>query len=240
MSENMAYDQNGQLIDSFEQHLSGIFSRMGISLAITAATAYGVYLSVLHGTALGDLFMNPVSLIVILIIQLGVALGFRRAMFNFSATFCNTLLYVYAFITGITFSSIFLTYDIGLVFTAFLFSSVLFISCAIIGKTTNVDLSQFRGLLFGATIALLAVTILSLFIPILRDNMLISYAGVIIFLLYTAYDIQRIKVNYELYRYNDEIRDKFASYGAFELYLDFINLFLRILQILANSRSRRK
>ena len=70
--------------------------------------------------------------------------------------------------------------------------------------------------------------------------MLISYAGVIIFLLYTAYDIQRIKVNYELYRYNDEIRDKFASYGAFELYLDFINLFLRILQILANSRSRRK
>ena len=85
---------------------------------------------------------------------------------------------------------------------------------------------------------LLIISVVSIFVPLLRNNIVITYAGVVLFLLYTAYDVQVIRNNYEMVKYNEEIADKFASFGAFELYLDFINLLIRILQILGRSKSR--
>jgi FtsH-binding integral membrane protein len=116
----------------------------------------------------------------------------------------------------------------------------MFFCCAIIGHTTNVDLTKFSGLLIGGLIALVVATILSLFIPVLRDSLIISYIGVLLFLVITAWDMQKIKQFY----YGTQggmgtLGGNLAVYGAFQLYLDFINLFLRILQILG-SRSNRK
>jgi FtsH-binding integral membrane protein len=74
---------------------------------------------------------------------------------------------------------------------------------------------------------------------VLRQSLIISYAGVIIFLLYTAYDIQRIRVMYEACRNNSDYLNRFSTYGAFQLYLDFINLFLYIIRIVSSSRSNR-
>jgi FtsH-binding integral membrane protein len=123
--------------------------------------------------------------------------------------------------------------------TAFLFTAVLFICCAVIGLTTNIDLSKLGGILFAGLLCLIIVSIVSFFIPVLRQSLFLSYAGVIIFLLYTAYDVQRIRVMYEACRNNSDYLNRFSTYGAFQLYLDFINLFLNIIRIVSSSRSSR-
>ena len=76
-------------------------------------------------------------------------------------------------------------------------------------------------------------SVLSIFIPVLRNNLLIGYLGLIVFLGLTAYDMQKIKTFY----YNTEegnVKDNLAVYAAFQLYLDFINILLYIIRILGN------
>ena len=72
----------------------------------------------------------------------------------------------------------------------------------------------------------------SIFIPILRNNLLIGYFGLIVFLGLTAYDMQKIKAYY--YQADGELKDNLAVYSAFQLYLDFINILLYIIRILGN------
>ena len=150
------------------------------------------------------------------------------------------LLYAYAALTGVTFSVLPMAFDIATVFTAFAFAAVMFFCCAVIGHTTSVDLTKFSGLLIGGLIALVVATVASIFIPALRESLVISYIGVLLFLVITAWDMQKIKQFY----YGTQggigtLGGNLAVYGAFQLYLDFINLFLRILRILG-SRSNRK
>jgi FtsH-binding integral membrane protein len=128
-----------------------------------------------------------------------------------------------------------LVFDISTIFTAFLFAAVLFASCAIIGYTTNVDLSRFRGLMLGGLVALVITSLLSLFIPILRDNLMISYLGLAIFLALTAWDMQKIRAYYYATEGASAMRANLATYAALDLYLDFINIFLRVLQILGRN-----
>jgi len=142
---------------------------------------------------------------------------------------------VYSALTGFTFSFVLMAYDMNTVFVAFLFAAVLFASCAIIGHTTKVDLTKFSGLLFGALLALVIMTVISIFVPVLRNNLLFGYLGLFIFLVYTAFDMQKIKQYY----YNvgeGTIKENLAVFGAFQLYLDFINIFIYILRILGNRK----
>ena len=108
---------------------------------------------------------------------------------------------------------------------------MLFGSCAVIGATTHRDLSQFSTLLMGGLITLVIASIASIFIPALRDSLFLSYLGVIIFLGLTAWDMQRIKSMYYSVGGYGQLADNLAIYGAFELYLDFINIFLYVLRI---------
>ena len=238
MREYMTSENYSTSTVSFEKYLSGIFLRMGIALMITAVTSYGIFTGISSNSAIGNFFSSPVVLFGSIILQLVIAVAFRAVMFKLSAGVCEALLYGYAFLTGITASSWFFAYDLGTIFWAFGYTAVMFVCCGVIGKVTKADLTKFRWYLFAGLVTLLIISIVSVFIPSLRNNIVVTYAGVVLFLLYTAYDVQVIRNNYEMVKYNEEIADKFASFGAFELYLDFINLLIRILQILGRSKSR--
>ena len=86
---------------------------------------------------------------------------------------------------------------------------------------------------------MLVTSLLSFFIPVFRDSLLINYIGMILFLALTAWDMQRLKSFYYQYGGTGDMEENIAVYGAFQLYLDFINLFLRVLQILGNRNNRR-
>ena len=224
-------------------YITKVFTMMGIAVLITAAVAFAGYMSLINGGLLYNAYMSgaiSIGYIVCMIAQFGVCIFLSLRITKMETRTATILLYAYAALTGVTFSVLPMAFDIATVFTAFAFAAVMFFCCAVIGHTTSVDLTKFSGLLIGGLIALVVATVASIFIPALRESLVISYIGVLLFLVITAWDMQKIKQFY----YGTQggigtLGGNLAVYGAFQLYLDFINLFLRILRILG-SRSNRK
>ncbi len=229
---SQVYEQSG-----LNTYLTKVFTKMGLGLLVTAAVAAISYFSNFYYTFL--MATGGFGILLVTIVQFGVVIGLSRSLTTMNSSTANLLFFIYAAITGFTFTIYLLVYDIGTVFGAFGFTSVLFISCAVIGHTTKVDLSKFSTLIMGALIALIVASVISLFVPVLRESLFLSYAGILIFLVLTAWDMQRIKAIY--YQTNGgygQIGENMAVYGAFQLYLDFINIFLYVLRILGNRSSR--
>ena len=224
-------------------YITKVFTMMGIAVLITAAVAFGGYMSLVNGGFLMNMYLSggiSILYLVAAIAQFGICIFLSMKITSMQTKTATILLYAYAAMTGVTFAVLPLAFDVATVFSAFAFAAVMFFSCAVIGHTTNVDLTKFSGLLIGGLIALVLASVLSLFIPALRDSLVISYIGVILFLFLTAWDMQKIKQFY----YGTQggvgtLGGNLAVYGAFQLYLDFINIFLQVLRILG-SRSNRK
>lgn len=227
-----------------KSYITGVFVKMGIALALTAAVAFGGYYSLVHANE--SAFFSAVAtfltvgMFISFIAQLVVCVVLSSKITTLQTSTATALFYGYAALTGITFSALPLAFGFDTFFMAFAFAAVLFFSCAVIGYTTSVDLSKFSGLMVGGLIALVITTIVSMFIPALRNSLLISYIGVILFLALTAWDMQKIKGYY----YGTQggygtVGANLAIFGAFQLYLDFINILLYVLRILG-SRSSRK
>ena len=222
-----------------KDYIVGVFTKMGIALLITAASAYVLYASNLIGSmAMSNPGILSVLYILAIAVEFGIAIYFSSRLLSMSTGTAKALFYVYAIVTGLTFSTLFYSYDASTIAVSFLFTAVVFFSCAIIGRYTNVDLSRFSGIMVGGLIALVLVSILGLFIPAIGNSLLLSYVGILLFCGITAWDMQTVMHLY--YQTNGgygETGANLAIYGAFELYLDFINLFLRILSVFGNRRN---
>ncbi len=219
---------------TFNGYLSKVFSRMGMGLLVTAVVAFlgsatGFYYNFLVAT-------GGFGAWIFFIAELFIAGSMSRSVMNMDARKTNILFYSYAAITGVTFSLL-LTYYETTAWSAFAFSALLFFCCAVIGKNTDKDLSKFSNLFLGGLIALIAASVLSLFIPAIANSLIVCYVGVLLFLGLTAYDVQRLKMFYiQSNNGYGQLGESLATYGAFQLYLDFINLFLYVLRILGNRR----
>lgn len=223
--------------DSLQAYVARVFLIMGLGLFVTTAVAFFGYFSLIKGGIVYQLLSGgPLILLVLFFVEIGIAIALGRGITSLSSATCRLLFFAYSAITGITFSVIPAAYGLGTLFVAFLFATVLFASCAVIGYTTKVDLTKYTGILMGGLIAVILLSVISIFVPVLRDNLLIGYVGLILFLALTAYDMQKIKVFY--YNGDESIKDNLAVYAAFELYLDFINILIYILRILG-SRNRK-
>lgn len=221
-----------------KDYIVGVFTKMGIALLITAASAYGLYASNLIGRmAMSSPGILSMLYMLAIAVEFGIAIYFSSRLLSMSTGTAKALFYVYAIVTGLTFSTLFYAYDASTIAISFLFTAVVFFSCAIIGRFTNVDLSRFSGIMMGGLVALILVSILGMFIPAIGNSLLLSYVGILLFCGITAWDMQRIMSLY--YQTNGgygQTGANLAIYGAFELYLDFINLFLRILSVFGNRR----
>lgn len=241
MSEFQRTDYYSSTGDTLRAYVNKVMVRMGCGLALTGGIAFLLYTSLINGGFFYNVLSSMYStfMVICCIIQLAVAMIFSFRLTSLSTSTCNVLFYAYAALTGVTFSVLPLAFDFVTIFQAFLFTAVMFFSCAVIGHTTDVDMTRFSGLLRGGLIALLVTTVVSIFVPSLRGSLLISYLAIGLFLALTAYDMQKIKSFYYSTDSYGTLRENLAVYGAFQLYLDFINLFLRVLQILGNRNNRR-
>ena len=138
---------------------------------------------------------------------------------------------LYSFLTGLTFSSVFVVYQITSILYVFLVSALLFGIFAVIGATTKIDLSKLGTILLMLLVGIIICTIINLFIGSQGFNLVLCIIGLVVFMIYVAYDMQKIKQLENIYE-----GDKLAIIGALELYLDFINIFLRLLQLFGRSR----
>ncbi len=214
---------------SLSDYMMKVYTKMGLGLLVTAAVALAWHFL--------NLPLTTFMYLIVVVLQFGVVISLSAKLTTMDTKTANGLFFAYSALTGITFSVLIEGYGLGICAPAFLFTAVMFFSCVIIGKTTNRDLSQFSSLFMGALIALVIASLFSMFIPALRNSLFISYAGILIFLGLTAWDSQKIRAYYEGTGGGyGQVGENLAVYGAFQLYLDFINIFLYVLRILGSRR----
>lgn len=226
--------------DGLKSYVLKVFMKMGMGLLITSLVAYLGFRNIINGGMLYHALVDGSGSImwILPMIQLGVCIALTAGLHKFSVQTANFLFFAYAALTGVTFSVLPIMFEVITVFAAFAFAALVFLSCVVIGYTTKVDISRFSGVLMGGLIALVALSIASFFVPILREGLFISYLTVIVFIGLTAWDMQKIKAMYVQFADSEELAEKYSVYGALQLYLDFINLFLAILRILGSRRRR--
>lgn len=207
-----------------------VYAWMALALVVTGLTAYYVANS---PTILGMIFGSGAALIGLCIAQFALVIGLSAAINKISFTAAGIMFVVYSILTGITLSSILLVYTSESVALTFFVTAGTFGAMALYGTVTNKDLSGMGSILFMALIGLIIASVANWFFHSSGLAMIISYAGVLIFVGLTAYDAQKIKNMLSVYGSEvNEASMKIALMGSLELYLDFINLFLHLIRIL--------
>lgn len=206
---------------------SKIFMWMFVGLAITFGVGY--YVS-LNENMLYNIFKS--YYVILIIIELALVIFLSAKINSMQPTTAKLLFCLYSFVTGLTFSSIFVVYQITSIIYVFGITALLFLIFALIGYYTKIDLTKIGTYLIMGLIGIIICSIINMFIDSAAFNMTYIIIGLIIFIIYVAYDIQVIKNNL----YNIENEDNQAIYGALQLYLDFINIFLRLLQLFGKNK----
>ena len=217
----------GDMMLSDNKLFSKVFMWMFIGLAITFGIGYFVSIN-------QNMLYNVFSkyYIFLIILELVVVIWLSARITKMQPMTAKILFCLYSFLTGLTFSSIFVVYDITSIIYVFGITSLIFLIFALIGYYTNIDLTKFGVYLFMILIGIIVCSLINIFVGSQTFDLILTIVCLIVFILYVAYDVHVIKRR--LYQMPEE--DNFAIYGALQLYLDFINIFLRLLQLFANNR----
>lgn len=219
---------------TYRDYLANTFMATGLGIAISMMVSF-----VFSNLADFRYVFGNIALIS-MVAELVVAFVFTAKLNTMSKSTAWGCYIAYSVLTGISLSSVFYLYTGTSIATAFVSTVILFVCMAVIGKTTNIDLSRFSGILFAGLLAIIISSFINLFI-LHSDGveMVISYVGVVIFLGLVAYDMQRLNYFYNETLNDSETAEKMMIYGAFQLYLDFINLFIRLLRFFGRARNSR-
>ncbi len=203
---------------------------MAIALALTGFVALGVSQS----PKLVESIARAWPLLIIG--QIVLAFGLQFAINRISSVAAAGLFLAYAASFGLTVSILLMVFTTASVFGAFFITAATFGGLALWGTFTNTDLTKLGSIAGMALYGLIIAIVVSFFIHSTGFEMLINVAGVLIFTALTAYDAQKIKYMYLVGAENSEVSKKASVMGAFVLYLDFINLFMFILQFVGQQR----
>ena len=220
---------------TLNQYVARTFGWMFVGLMITFLLA-----AVLAMTgAVIYLFVNPYIPMVLLIAELVVVLVLSAGILKRPVGVTRVLFAVYSILNGLVFSAYFVIYDVANLVVIFGLTALFFGAFSLYGRFTKTDLSKLRPLLIGGLIFLLIAGLLTMFLNLSSMERIICMVGIVVFLCFTAYDVQKIKANYEYFYGDAVLLQKASIYSALQLYLDFINLFLYLLRFLGRGRNSR-
>jgi FtsH-binding integral membrane protein len=202
---------------------------MSLGLALTGLVAWLVAGS---EAALHLVLGNRAIFFGMMIAQVGLVVAFSAMAARVSATVAATMFFVYAALTGVTLSTIFLVYTSGSIASAFFVTSGTFAGLSLYGASTHRDLSGVGRFAVFALIGFLIATVVNLFLASTALSWITTFAGVLIFAALTAYDTQKLKAMYA----SAGTSGNLALRGALMLYLDFINMFLLLLNVTGRRR----
>lgn len=181
------------------------------------------------------IFSNMIIFFALIIVELILVITLVAALNKISSSTARILFIIYSILNGLTISVILLAYTGASVIATFLVAALMFGTMALWGFFTDRDLSKLGPILFMALIGIVISLIVNFFMKSPMFDLIISFIGVILFTLLTAYDNQYLKRMSTKIRGKETI-SKFAIIGALKLYLDFINLFLFLLRFLGKRR----
>lgn len=198
------------------------FFWMFLGLLATALTSFLTYSSGLLETIL-----TKGSFDMLLILEIVVVIAFSFFSRKLPATVVSILYFIYAIINGLTMSSVFYVFELNSIVLLFAITALLFGGLALYGYKTNKDLTKIGTILMAVLIVGLIVSIINIFVGNTLIDIIIDWVILFVFFGITAYDMNKIKNG--VYNYLDT--DRAHIYAAMDLYLDFINIFLRLLSI---------
>lgn len=203
------------------------FLWMFLGLLTTAATSFLTY-----STGLLETILTRGNFDMILVLELVVVIAFSFLSKKLPATVVAVLYFIYAIINGLTMSTIFYAFELNSIVLLFVVSALLFGGLAFYGYKTDKDLSNVGRILMATLFVGLIVSIINLFVGNTLVDIILDWIILLVFFGITAYDMNKIKGG--AYNYFDE--DRAHIYAAMDLYLDFINIFIRILSIFGDRR----
>jgi FtsH-binding integral membrane protein len=233
------YDYDGRttspsddtLIDpGLRLYMQRVYGYMAGGLALTGIVAYAAAASGFYQAIAG----TPLLWIVMLA-PLGFVLALSFGIQRMNAGTAMALFWIYAAVMGLSLGSIFLVFTGASIARVFFITAATYGAMSLYGYTTRSDLSGVGSFLLMGLIGIVIASIVNIFIESSAVQFAISIIGVVVFVGLTAYDTQRIK---QMYLESDtaEIVGKKAVLGALALYLDFINLFMMLLQLFGQRR----
>lgn len=215
--------------------LAKVFNWMAIGLALTGITAF---LTVNSQAMLHMIFGNKMVFYGLMFGELGMVIYLSARIQKISAQMATGLFLTYSVLNGVTLSAILLMYTMTSIAATFFVTAGMFGSMAVYGFVTKKDLSGMGSFMFMGLVGMIIASVVNIFLGSSMMSWMISGIGVIVFTGLTAYDVQKITQMGAMGIMNQgeaAIR-KTAIMGALSLYLDFINLFLSLLQFMGNRR----
>ena len=205
-----------------------VFMWMFIGLLVSFGTGYYVYS---NPNMLYNIFSTNLYYIII-IAELAIVIFLSARIQKMNPLTAKISFLLYSIVTGLTLSMIFVAFEMTSIIYVFIITSFIFLVFALLGYFTKIDLSKYSTIFMMGLFGLIIATIVNIFLNNAMFDIILSWLGIILFVGLVAYDIQKIK-RYEMII---EDSDKAAIIGALELYLDFINIFLRLLSLFGKSR----
>lgn len=209
--------------------LTKVFGWMVLGLLVTFGTGFLVS----HNENILINVLSGPGPIVILIMEIALVLFLSFRISKMSPNVARASFILYSFVNGLFFSTYFVEFQVASLIFIFLVTAIVFAIFAAIGALTNINLEKLSTYLFMGLIGIIICGIINIFIGNSTFDFVLAVIGIILFIGYTAYDVKVI-MNTEKFALIPE--ENLAIYGALQLYLDFINLFIRLIQIFGRSR----
>lgn len=209
-----------------------IFAKIFLWMFIGLLVTFGVAFYVSNNEIMLENVHKNSSYLIIVIVEVILCIVLSARIRKMNPLVAKTLYLLFAGLTGLTFSIIFIIYELESIVFVFGITSAICLIFGLIGYYTKIDLSKLGTFLFMALIAVLIASVINMFIGSEAFNLGLCILGLIIFIGYMAYDVQVIKRG----MYGVENEENLAIYGAFQIYLDFINIFIRLLELFGKRR----
>lgn len=205
-----------------------VYAWMALGLFISGLTAYATYAV---PVIINIIIFNREIFFLLIGTELALVMTIVWLIHKISAKIAVLLFLLYCFTTGLTLSVIFLVYQMSSIGSMFFISAGMFGVVSTYGYYTKKDLTTMGNILLMALFGIIIASIVNLFIWNSMLDFIISVIGVIVFTGLTAYDTQKIKQKNIIGNDGTPEDLKEAIIGALTLYLDFINLFLKMLRL---------
>lgn len=220
-------------VSSTRDFMYKVYGWMSAALAVTAGIAY--YIGTTPAVYM-EIYKSQFLFIGIMVAQVALALFFMWKLASMTYSQAVVAFMTYAMLVGVTTSAIFLVYTMASIYMAFVVAAGMFAAMALYGYFTNSDLTSMGSFLTMGLFGVMIAMLVNMWFKSPVADYYISLISVGIFTLLTAYDVQKIKQVAQAPIADMDTRHKLAVYGAFTLYLDFINLFLNLLRVLGKKR----
>lgn len=215
--------------DEINTSMANVYKHMSLAVLTSMLVSY------LVGTTpeLIQFFFTGIMKYIVMFLPLVAIMGITVALTsNPSKQVVTLLLHGFAALMGLSFSAIFVVFTMGSIVSAFMSSAILFGVMSIYGYFTKRSLESMGQFLFIGLIAIMIASIINIFVGSTLAQMVISALAIVIFLGLTAYDTQQIR---EMLMYDNDTGTQ-EVVGALTLYLDFINIFLNLLQLFGDRK----